>query len=67
MHLQAEEFVAEIEKDNFQSVMHRCARVHPDHTLGLLVDKLEVYIRNLECKGFRDNVRNDQSNAGAWR
>ncbi len=65
--MQAAEFVVEVEKDGFQSVMQRCAEVHPGCTLGLLVDKLDFYLRQQEQKGFRENIRNGDSNAGRFR
>ena len=40
--------MAEIEKDNFQSVMNKCAQLHPGCTLCLLLEKLEIYMRRLE-------------------
>lgn len=66
-HMQPEEFVTEVEKDNFQSVFHRAAAVHPECTLGLLVDKLETWFTQEERKHYRDNTRSDSSNAGGFR
>lgn len=65
--MQAAEFVAEVEKDEFQSVMVRCAELHPDHTLGVMVDKLDGYLRQQESKGYRDSMRNGISTAGGFR
>ena len=67
LHMQAAEFVAEVEKDEFRSVMVRCAELHPEHTLGVLVDKLDGYLRQQETKGYRDSVRNGISSAGVFR
>ena len=66
-HLQPEEFVREVEKDSFQSVFHRAAAVHPECTLGLMVDKLETWLIQEERKNYRDNIRSDYSNAGGFR
>ena len=67
-HLQAEEFVAEVEKDNFQSVLHRAAQVHPDCTVCLLVDKLEPWLIQQDRKGYQDRIRSDAvGNAGGFR
>ena len=66
-HMQPEEFVTEVEKDNFQSVFHRAAAVYPECTLGLLVDKLETWFTQEERKHYRDNTRSDSSNAGGFR
>lgn len=66
-HTQPEEFVTEVEKDNFQSVFHRAAAVHSECTLGLMVDKLETWLTQEERKNYRDNIRSDNSNAGGFR
>lgn len=65
--MQAAEFVAEVEKDQFQSVMSRCAELHPDHTLGLMVDKLDGYLKQQDGKGYREKMRNGISTAGGFR
>ena len=65
--MQAADFVAEVEKDGFFSVMRRCAEVHPKCTLGLLVDTLDGYLQQQERKGFQSNIRNASSNAGGFR
>ena len=66
-HMQPEEFVTEVEKDNFQSMFNRAAAVHPECTLGLMVDKLETWLTQEERKNYRDNIRSDNSNAGGFR
>ena len=67
LHMQAAEFVAEVEKDQFQSVMRRCAELHPDHTSGLMVDKLDSYLKQQDGKGYREKMRNGISTAGGFR
>lgn len=64
---QPEEFVREVEEDNFQSVFHKAAAVHPECTLGLMVDTLETWLTQEERKNYRDNIRSDNSNAGGFR
>ena len=58
--------MTEVEKDNFQSVFQRAAGVHPDCTLGLMVDKLDTWLIQAERKGYSDNIRANISNAGGF-
>ncbi|KAL3153302.1 hypothetical protein ABBQ38_011646 [Trebouxia sp. C0009 RCD-2024] len=67
LYFTPEEFVTEVEKDNFQSVFHRAAGVHPDCTLGLMVDKLDTWLIQAERKGYSDNIRANVCNAGGFR
>ncbi|KAA6428486.1 MAG: crossover junction endonuclease EME1B-like [Trebouxia sp. A1-2] len=67
LYFTAAEFVAEVEKDWFQSIMRRCAELHPDHTLGLMVDKLDGYLKQQDGKGYREKMRNGMSTAGGFR
>ncbi|KAL0048318.1 hypothetical protein WJX82_000739 [Trebouxia sp. C0006] len=67
LYFTAAEFVAEVEKDQFQSVMRRCAELHPDHTSGLMVDKLDSYLKQQDGKGYREKMRNGISTAGGFR
>ena len=65
--MQPEDFVKEVEKDDFQSVFDRAAAAHPDCTLGLMVDKLETWLTQEERKNYRGNIRCQNSNAGGFR
>ncbi len=47
--------------------MRRCAELHPDHTLGLMVDKLDGYLKQQDGKGYREKMRNGISTAGGFR
>ncbi|KAL0030353.1 hypothetical protein WJX77_011899 [Trebouxia sp. C0004] len=67
LYFTAAEFVAEVEKDQFQSMMRKCGEVHPDHTLGLMVDKLDGYLKQQDGKGYREKMRNGMSTAGGFR
>ena len=60
--MQPAELVAEIERDNFQGVMNKCAQAHPGCTLCLLVDKLWLHLRQLEKKAS-DQMRSNNNMA----
>lgn len=66
MAVQPAEFVEEMEKDNLQSVMNKCADVHPGCTLGLLVDKVRLYLMQQDKKAC-DQYRATGSTAGCFR
>jgi hypothetical protein len=53
MCLQADEFVAEVERNSIEALLQRAAAAHPACTLALLIEGLHHHLQQRERSEFR--------------
>lgn len=55
--MQADEFVAEVERGTVEALLQRAAAAHPTCTLALLIEGLHHYLQQRERSEFRCSHR----------